>query len=282
MTLSGVSALAGIMGWPVSHSKSPRLHGFWLEQYHIDGAYVPLPVHPDDFETALRALSSLGFRGVNVTLPHKEAALAACDRIDAHAERIGAVNTIEFSQGEVIGSNSDGFGFIESLRQGVAGWRADDRPAVVLGAGGAARAVLAALQDEGFSEIVLLNRTRERAERLAASLGGPIRTADWSERAGLLRDVSLLVNTTSLGMVGQAPLDIDLAGLPTETVVTDIVYQPLETRLLAEARSRGNRTVDGLGMLLHQARPGFETWFGVRPEVTPELRSFVLDTPKSR
>lgn len=280
MTLSGESALAGIMGWPVGHSKSPRLHGYWLEHYGIDGTYIPLAVRPEDFEPALRALAALGFRGVNVTLPHKEAALAACDEVDPKAQRIGAVNTIQFQQGRIVGSNSDGFGFIENLRDSAPGWQAEDGVAVVLGAGGSARAVLSALIDEGVPEIILLNRTSARAEALAEAIGGPIKTANWQERSEQLRDASLLVNTTSLGMVGQSPLDIDLAHLPGNAVVTDLVYQPLQTGLLAAAKQRGNQVVDGLGMLLHQARPGFASWFGVEPEVTEAMRSFVLDTAR--
>ena len=277
MILSGRSRLAGVMGWPVEHSRSPRLHGYWLQQHGIDGGYLPLPVRPEAFADALVALAELGFRGVNVTVPHKEAALAACNQVESQARRIGAVNTIVFENGRRIGSNSDGFGFLENLRQGAADWRADRGPAVVLGAGGAARAVLVALTDEGCPEIRLLNRTRSRADALAAALGGPIRVSAWEARSQALSDAALLVNTTSLGMAGQAPLALDLAWLPAGALVTDIVYQPLETALLAAARTRGNPVVDGLGMLLHQARPGFEAWFGVRPEVTAELRRFVLD-----
>ena len=277
MILTGRSRLAGVMGWPVEHSRSPRLHGYWLEQHGIDGGYLPLPVRPEAFSGALTALADLGFRGVNVTVPHKEAALVACDQVDPQAQRIGAVNTIVFDNGRRIGSTSDGFGFLENLRQGAADWRAGGGPAVVLGAGGASRAVLVALMDEGCPEIRLLNRTRSRADALAAELGGPIRVSVWEARAEALADAAVLVNTTSLGMAGQAPLALDLARLPSGALVTDIVYQSLETTLLAAARARGNPVVDGLGMLLHQARPGFEAWYGVRPQVTAELRRFVLD-----
>lgn len=276
MILSGKTKLAGVMGWPVAHSKSPRLHGFWLRQHGIDGAYLALPVRPEAFEMALKSLADLGFQGVNVTVPHKAAALVACSQVDDVARRIGAVNTIVMSDGRIAGANSDAFGFLENLRQGAPAWRAETAPAVVLGAGGAARAVVAALVDGGAPEIRLLNRTRSSAEALVKDLGGRSQVADWSDRHGLLAEAGLLVNTTSLGMAGQAPLDLDLDALPASALVTDIVYSPLETALLAAARARGNPVVDGLGMLLHQARPGFEAWFGVAPRVTPELRDFVL------
>lgn len=276
MILSGESKLAGVMGWPVGHSRSPRLHGYWLKHYGVDGAYVPLPVRPAAFMSALRSLAELGFRGVNVTVPFKQAALDACDEVDPVARRVGAVNTIVMTDGRLAGSNTDGFGFLENLRQGAPRWRAAAAPAVVLGAGGAARAVIAALLDAGVPEIRLLNRTAARAAALAGELGGAIAVSDWSERANRLAGAGLLVNTTSLGMTGQAPLELDISTLPPAAVVTDIVYAPLETALLADARARGHSVVDGLGMLLHQARPGFEAWFGVAPEVTAELRNFVL------
>lgn len=274
MSLSGKAALAGVMGWPVSHSRSPHLHGYWLDQYAIDGAYVPLAVAPDRFEEALLGLQASGFRGVNVTVPHKEAAFRACDTIDSDAKRIGAVNTIVFGDdGSVRGSNTDAFGFIENIRQTIA-WPGG--VAVVLGAGGAARAVCVALIDAGATEIRLINRTKSRAERLSREFGDIIKVEDWGNRSHAQSDASLLVNTTSLGMTGQPALDIDLANLPTSAIVNDIVYAPLETPLLAAARARGNIAVDGLGMLLHQARPGFEAWFGTAPEVTEALREFVL------
>ena len=274
MSLSGNSALAGVIGWPVGHSRSPRLHGYWLEQYAIDGAYVPLAVAPDRFDEALKGLQAAGFRGVNVTVPHKEAAFRACDTIDPDAERIGAVNTIMFSDnGLVQGSNTDAFGFIENIRQVIA-WPGG--VAVVLGAGGAARAVCVALIDAGATEIRLINRTRSRAERLSMDFGEEIRVEDWENRSDAQSSASLLVNTTSLGMTGQPPLDLDLDALPISAIVNDIVYTPLETPLLKLARKRGNIPVDGLGMLLHQARPGFEAWFVTAPQVTEALRDFVL------
>jgi shikimate dehydrogenase len=269
--LSGHARLAGVLGWPVCHSRSPRLHGAWLETLGLDGAYVPLPVHPDRFAGAVRALLDLGFRGANVTIPHKQAAFAVCDVVDASARRAGAVNTLVFRDGRIEGSNTDGFGFLESVREQAPGWRAEAGPAVLLGAGGAARAIAAALLDAGCPRVTLVNRSRARAEALARDLGGPIAVAD----APPLEDAALLVNTTSLGMQGQPPLLLDLAPLPPAAIVADIVYVPLETPLLAAARARGLRAVDGLGMLLHQARPGFEAWFGVPPRVDAALRAVV-------
>ncbi|MHA1599886.1 MAG: shikimate dehydrogenase [Alphaproteobacteria bacterium] len=283
MILSGESKIAGVMGWPVAHSLSPRLHGFWLRQYGIDGAYVPLPVCPETFSSAIRALAGTGFRGVNVTAPHKQAALDACDEVDAVARRIGAVNTVVFTDGRLRGSNSDAFGFLENLREGAStgeqAWQPTAGPAVILGAGGAARAVVVALTDSGVPEVRICNRSDDRAQTLCREIGGPLVQIPWADRGAVLADAAVLVNATSLGMVGQAPLDIDLARLPETAVVTDLVYVPLETPLLAAARARGNRAVDGLGMLLHQARPGFAAWFDVSPEVTPELREFVLAAP---
>jgi shikimate dehydrogenase len=271
-TLSGKSRLAGILGWPVSHSRSPRLHGFWLARHGIDGAYVPLPVRPERFETAVRSLADLGFAGANVTIPHKEAAFALCDEVAPVARRAGSVNTLVFRDGWIEGTSTDGFGFLEAVKAGAPGWSAADGPAVVLGAGGAVRAVAAALLDAGCPRLTLVNRTPARAEAIARDLGGPVEVATTPP----LTDAALLVNGTSLGMAGEPPLEIDLAPLPPHAVVQDMVYVPLETRLLAAARARGLRAVDGLGMLLHQARPGFEAWFGVAPTVDAELRDHIL------
>jgi shikimate dehydrogenase len=277
VTLSGRARLAGVMGWPVAHSLSPRLHGYWLQHYGIDGAYVPLPVRPERLGSALRALADLGFAGCNLTVPHKEAALGALDEIAEDARRIGAVNTILVrADGSLYGWNTDIEGFAQSLIAALPEWSIAGKHAVVLGAGGAARAVVAAVQNLGAEEVVILNRTRERAEALATDLGGAIRPLAWERRSEALSQAALLINTTTLGMLGKPPLSIDLAPLPTDAVVADIVYAPLETPLLAEARRRGHRVVDGLGMLLYQAVPGFEAWFGRRPEVTPALRDFVL------
>ena len=270
-TLSGHARLAGILGWPVAHSRSPRLHGFWLRRHGIDGAYVPLPVRPERFADAVRALADLGFRGANVTIPHKEAAFSVCDEVAPGAARAGAVNTLVFRDGRIEGSNTDGFGFLENIAGAVPGWRAAAGPAVVLGAGGSARAVAAALLGAGCPRLTLVNRSPARAEALARALGGPIEVADRPP----LGDAALLVNTTSLGMQGQPPLSIDLAPLPPGAVVADIVYVPRETPLLAAAQARGLCAVDGLGMLLHQARPGFAAWFGAEPAVDEELRAFV-------
>lgn len=277
--LSGHAKLAGVMGWPIAHSRSPLLHGTWLERYRVDGAYMPLGVKPDRFADAVRSLRDLGFRGSNVTLPHKEAAFAVCDSVDASAHRAGVVNTLVFREdGSIHGSCSDGWGFLENIRAAVPGWTAATGPVVVLGAGGSARAITAALIDAGAPRVTLVNRTPARAEALAKALGGPIEVATEAPLAG----AALLVNTTSLGMQGQPPLPIDLAPLPQGAVVADIVYVPLETALLAQARARGLAVVPGLGMLLHQARPGFEAWFGVAPVVDQALHDVVAaDIPRS-
>ena len=276
MTLTGRSRLAGVLGWPVAHSRSPRLHGYWLERHGIDGAYVPLPTAPEDLVAGVRALPRLGFLGANVTVPHKQGVIEACDRLDDHARRLGAVNTLVFDGPTVEGRNTDGVGFLDNLRQGAPDWDPAAGPAVVLGAGGAARAVVVALTDAGVPKVRVANRTREKAETLARDLGGPVTVVDWPDTADALADANLLVNTTSLGMTGHGPLEIALDALPQAALVNDIVYQPLEPDLLARAKARGNPVVDGIGMLLHQAVPGFEAWFGVRPGVTEALRDFVL------
>lgn len=277
MIPSGQAKLAGVMGWPIGHSLSPRLHGYWLDRYGINGAYVPLAVPPEAFETAFRALPALGFAGANVTIPYKEAALASVDDADETARRIGAANTITvLPDGRLYGQNSDAFGFITNLHSAAPEWKAEAGPAVVIGAGGAARAVCVALLDAGVPELRLANRTVRRAEALAADIGGPFAVTPWPKLGDAMNGAALVVNTTGLGMTGEPPLEVDLRHLDPAALVTDIVYSPLETPLLAAARTRGNRTVDGLGMLLHQGRPGFARWFGVEPEVTPALRDFVL------
>jgi shikimate dehydrogenase len=275
--LTGKARLAGVIGWPIAHSRSPRLHGFWLERYGIDGAYLPFAVKPENLAAALAALPALGLHGINVTLPHKEAVLRLCARVSDAARRIGAVNTIVLGEdGALEGSNTDAFGFLAHLTASQPGYRADSGPAVLLGAGGAARAIAVALLDAGVPELRLVNRSRGRAEALVAALGRGVTLVDWSERAEALAGAALLVNSTTLGMTGQPPLELELAALPRSAVVDDIVYVPLETPLLAAARARGNAVVDGLGMLLHQARPGFAAWFGREPEVDQALRDFVL------
>lgn len=271
--LTGTARLSGVMGWPIGHTLSPRLHGMWLGRYGIDGAYVPLAVRPEHLADALAALPKLGFRGANITFPHKEMALTLMHRSTSAARRIGAVNTVVVDgNGLLIGSNTDAFGFLESLRESIPGWRADRGPAVVLGAGGAARAIVFALVGEGVPEIRLLNRTLQRSHGLATELGGPIRVLPWAERASALAGAALLVNGTTLGMQHQPALELELGALPGAAVVCDIVYTPMVTPLLAEASERGNPVVGGLGMLLHQARPGFAAWFGQMPEVTPDIR----------
>lgn len=266
--------LAGVMGQPVIHSRSPMIHGHWFAQYGLKGAYVPLAIPPERLEAALRALPALGFSGCNITLPHKVAAMAVMDEVDPRARRIGAINCVVVRpDGSLYGCNNDGFGYLESVRERFPDWRADAGPIVVLGAGGGARAVVAALADAGAPEIRLVNRNADRAVALAAEYGGPVRAVDWSRRAGILDDAAMLVNTTTQGMTGQPALDLALDRLPVAALVSDIVYIPLETPLLAAARLRGNRTVNGLGMLINQARPAFQAWFGILPEVTPELRA---------
>ncbi len=271
--------LAGVMGMPVIHSRSPKLHNYWLAKHGLAGAYVPLAIAAERLGAALRALPALGFSGCNLTIPHKVAALRIVDRVDAAARRIGAINCVVVAaDGTLDGRNYDGFGYVASLREARPGWRADAGPIVVLGAGGAARAVLASLAGEGAREIRLLNRTAASAEALAADFGPPIKAYPWVERAAALDGAAMLVNTTSQGMAGQPALELALDRLPRTALVSDIVYVPLETPLLAAARARGNPTVGGLGMLMHQARPAFRDWFGVMPEVTPELRRMVEAT----
>ena len=282
MRITGRTRLAGIMGWPVAHSRSPALHNFWIEEHGIDGAYVPLPVRPEQLAEALRALPMLGFRGCNLTLPHKQMALSIVDRVEPLAHRIGAMNTvIVMPDGTLEGRNTDVFGFRENLRERAPDWTPTAGPAVVLGAGGAARAVVAALIEARVEEIRIANRTPARAEQLADDLAAPatrMTVHAWDERDAALRDAGILVNTTSLGMAGEPVLKLDLSQLPPTAVVVDIVYVPLETALLVNARQRGHRVIDGLGMLLHQGRPGFEAWFGSPVAVTRELRAAVLTT----
>ena len=270
--------MAGVIGWPVTHSRSPALHRHWLKRYGIDGAYLPLPVAPANLPAALRGLAALGFAGANVTIPHKQQTAALMDRLDDGARRLGAVNLVIVEpDGSLTGRNTDGFGFIESLRAARPGWR-PPQLACVLGAGGAARSIIDALLSAGVPELRLANRTRARAEELRAEFGARISVVDWDRRDRSVEGCGLLVNSTSQGMVGQPPLDLDLSALPTGSVVCDIVYNPLITPLLAAAAARGNPVVDGLGMLLHQARPAFAAWFGIDPEVTPELRAELART----
>ncbi|MEJ0016780.1 MAG: shikimate dehydrogenase [Acetobacteraceae bacterium] len=269
--LSGHARVAGIAGWPVTYSRSPRLHGFWLQRHGIDGAYIPLPIRTGEFATAMRGLLAAGFAGANVTIPHKLAAFEICDTVDDSARRAGAVNTLVFKDGSIAGANTDGYGFLANLR--AHGVDPTAGPALLLGAGGSARAVAAALLDAG-TPVTIANRTRVRAEALARDLPG-LQIAEWEARMAALADHALVVNTTPLGMVGHENMDIDLSRAPAGLVVADNVYVPLETPLLAAARAHGLRCVEGLGMLLHQAVPGFHAWFGVEPVVDDELRRFV-------
>ncbi len=276
MTLSKIP-LAGVIGAPIAHSKSPQLHGHWLEKHEISGYYVPLHVEPNDLEKAVRTLPDMGFVGVNLTIPHKEAILKIADLVTDRAALIGAANTLIFREdGKIQVDNTDGYGFIENLRAGAPDWDATSGPAVVLGAGGAARAVIFSLLEAGVPEIRLTNRTRGRADQLAYDFGSRVRVFDWSSAINLLDDAALLMNTTSLGMVGKPELQVPLDRLHSGTVVTDLVYAPLKTGLLRVAEERNCTTVDGLGMLLHQAVPAFERWFGVRPIVDSATRAAVL------
>jgi shikimate dehydrogenase len=271
--------LAGVMGWPVAHSRSPAIHNHWIRHYGLNGSYVLLPVQPERINDAVRGLRALGFAGCNITIPHKVAAMPLVDRIDPLAARIGAINTVVAEpDGTLAGYNTDAYGYIQSLLDAQPDWRADAGPVTVLGAGGAARAILVALAERGAREIRLCNRSLDKAQALASEFGAPIRAVPWEQREEALEGCALLVNTTSLGMKGQAPLDIALDRLPRHALVSDIIYVPLETPLLAAARQRGHATVNGLGMLLNQARPAFQHWFGVMPEVTAELRRLVEAT----
>ncbi|NOT41947.1 MAG: shikimate dehydrogenase [Alphaproteobacteria bacterium] len=280
MTISGAAKLAGVAGWPIGHSLSPALHGYWIAEYGLDAAYVPLAIAPEGFADAFKALPKLGFRGLNVTLPHKEAAFRLVDARDDAAEATGAVNTIVFEGVRALGRNTDVFGFAESLREaGVASLAST--AVVVLGAGGAARGVVAALFSLGASHVHLVNRTAEKAEALAAHFGARIIVHRWAALPKLLSTAGLLVNTTSLGMVGQPPLEIDLKPM-RHGVVADIVYRPLETPLLAQASKQGLKAIDGLEMLIHQARPGFAAWFGVEPTLTASLRGHLVSILEGR
>lgn len=268
-----------VIGWPITHSRSPLIHNYWIRTYGVPNAvYERLAVPPEDLAATLRELNNWGFIGANVTVPHKEAAFAALLHHDAVAQRLKAVNTIVTTPQGLEGRNTDGYGFIANLKERAKSWYGAAGPAVLVGAGGATRAIAAALEEEGVPELRIVNRTRARAEALVADLKLKSATVfDWKDASSALKDAALLVNTTTLGMKGVGDLDIVLDALPLPALVTDIVYTPLETGLLARARARGHDTVDGLGMLLHQAAPGFEAWFGVRPRVTAELRALVLE-----
>jgi shikimate dehydrogenase len=264
--------IAGLLGWPVAHSRSPVIHNHWLARYGIAGRYVLFAVPPEKLEAAVRGIATLGLRGCNVTTPHKQAIFPLLDRVDELARRIGAVNTVVVDQdGALSGFNNDGNGFIQSLRDADARWRPDSGPILVLGAGGAARAVVASLAAQDAKEIRVANRTRDKAQDIADAVGSVVKIVPWEQREDALDGVALLANATSLGSAGKAPLEMALDRLPRHALVGDLIYVPRETPLLAAARQRGNVTVNGLGLLLNQARPAFNAWFGVMPEITPEL-----------
>lgn len=269
--------LAGVIGCPVAHSKSPQLQRHWLSAHGIAGHYVPMHVEPEDLETVIRTLPKAGFVGANVTIPHKEAMMQIADKVTDRAKLMGAANTLIFRKdGSILADNTDGYGFITNLQQGAPNWDPTSGPAVVLGAGGACRAVVASLIEVGTPEILLTNRTRERADQLRKEFGKRIRVVDWVQAGNIIEEANLLVNTTSLGMVGKPRLRVPLDGLRPEMVVTDLIYTPLKTNLLQVAEEVGCTVVDGLGMLLHQAVPGFERWFGQRPEVDQATRAAAL------
>jgi shikimate dehydrogenase len=271
--------LAGVIGWPVHQSRSPMLHGHWFKEHGLNGYYMPLPIKPDDLETALRGLPALGFSGVNVTIPHKQTSMPLMAEIDAVGRGIGAINLIVVRpDGSMTGSNTDAYGCITNIRQTQPDWRADTGPMVVIGAGGASRTAIWAFADAGVNEIRIVNRTHERALQVAKDLGGPCKVYRWEERHDILDGAALLVNATNQGMIGQQPLDLRLDKLPRHAIVYDIVYNPIETPLLAAARLRGHPVIPGLGMLLNQAPPAWKAWFGIEPKVTPELRKMIEAT----
>ena len=276
MTLPQIP-LAGVIGSPIAHSKSPQLHRHWLKTYGIAGYYIPMEVSGQNLEEVVRTLPKMGFVGVNVTIPHKEAILSIADLVTDRAILIGAANTLIFRKdGKIHADNTDGYGFLENLKKGAPDWQAKSGPAAVLGAGGASRAVIASLLDSGVPEILVSNRTRVRAEKLRDDFGSRVRVFDWVQAGNMLDHASLVVNTTSLGMIGKGEMRVPLDGLRPASVVTDLVYAPLRTKLLETAESIGCVTVDGLGMLLHQAVPAFERWFGKRPEVDRATRAAAL------
>jgi shikimate dehydrogenase len=279
MTDQNTFGIAGVMGWPVAHSRSPVIHNYWLARYGILGRYLLFAVPPEKLEAAVRGIAALGLRGCNVTTPHKQAIFPFLDRVDDLARRIGAVNTVVVEpDGTLTGFNNDGNGFIQSLRDADREWRPDSGAIAVLGAGGASRALVASLAAQGATEIRLLNRTPEKAQQIAEAVGPMVKVLPWEQRAEALAGVRLLANATSLGSAGKPPVDIALDLLPRGALVGDLIYVPPETPLLAAARLRGNITVNGLGLLLNQARPAFNAWFGVMPEITPELREAIAAT----
>ncbi|WP_299757616.1 shikimate dehydrogenase [uncultured Boseongicola sp.] len=268
--------LIGVMGSPVMHSQSPLMHNYWFDQTGLPGKYVYLPLPPERLPAALRALPALNFSGCNLTIPHKLQAMEIVDEVDEVARKIGAIScVVVLEDGSLLGTNNDWLGFLGNLKQSAPDWRANAGPATVIGAGGGSRAVCHALLSEGAQEIRLVNRSNDRAQRLADDIGGPIMVLSWNERHAALDGAATVVNTTSLGMVGQPPLELKLDALGPDAVVADIIYTPLETSFVQAARARGNTAVGGLGMLLHQGPPAWKLWFGLTPDVTPELREMM-------
>jgi shikimate dehydrogenase len=279
MTKTDGFLMVGVMGWPVMHSRSPMMHNYWMGQQGFVGTYVPLEIKPGTLDAALRAMHPLGFFGCNLTIPHKQDAMSIVDEVDDVAKKIGAISCVVVREdGSLFGTNNDWLGFLGNLKQQYPDWRADDGPVTVIGAGGGSRAVCYALLQEGAAEIRLVNRTRERAEGIAEEFGGPINVLAWEERHDALEGAATVVNVTSQGMDGEDALDIRLHKLAESALAMDIIYTPLETPFLAAARERGNRTLNGLGMLLHQGLPAWNMWFGVEPEVTEDLRQRMEDS----
>lgn len=270
---------AGVIGHPINHSKSPLIHNYWIKKHGLNGSYEAIDIAPEDLKSGVQRLVDEGYAGFNVTIPHKEAILELCDEIDANAEICGAVNTVAIKDGKLIGHNTDSFGFLANIKEAKPDFNFEAGTAVVIGSGGAARAIVSGLVGHRVPEVMLINRTRARAETIAKEIGlgtDLVEVVDWEDRHDALKWANLLVNTTSLGMEGQPPLDLNLDKLPAYALVNDIVYAPLETPLLKAAAAKGNSTVTGIGMLLHQARPAFNEWFGVMPNVDEELERLVL------
>jgi shikimate dehydrogenase len=280
--MTGDFKLAGVMGWPITQSRSPILHNYWIEKYNLNGRYVPLAVQPERLADAIRGLPALGFRGCNLTMPHKQFAMTMVDSLTDTAKRIGAINCIVVDDdGKMSGTNNDGNGYVLSVQEVAPQWKPSDGPTAILGAGGAARAIIVALFERGAKEIRVINRTFEKAVNLAKEFHPVVKSIPWDKRGDVIDDVTLLVNATNQGMIGKPALDISLDKLSRRTLVSDLIYVPPETPFLAAAKARGNVTVNGLGMLLHQARPAFQAWFGILPDITPELRARIMDTFKS-
>ena len=269
--------VAAVIGHPVNHSRSPRMHNFWLAHFGLEGYYIPLDIDPKKFERSIRNLPELGLVGANITIPYKEKVLKIADKISDRAALVGAANTLTFLQnGGIYADNTDGYGFLQNIKSKYKDWSAREGISVVFGAGGASRAILGALIEDGASDIILANRTRSRADQLRSDFGAKIKVVEWMKIQNYLSEASTIINTTSLGMVGKTDLPIPLNALKKNTLVTDIVYTPIETHLLATAAKMGCRTVDGLGMLIHQAIPGFERWFGIKPGDSQALRELLI------